>query len=78
MINLYDSHKRLLGIITENQLQFLVDSMEEESLEDQDYYLDAATLDYLEARGADADLLALLRDALGEHDGLTVRWSRSG
>ncbi len=77
MINLYDTHKRHVGTITETQLQFLQDSMEEESLEDQDYYLEAATLDYLEARGADAELLALLRGALGEHDGLTIRWNRN-
>ncbi|CUS01893.1 Monogalactosyldiacylglycerol synthase [Candidatus Promineifilum breve] len=77
MINLYDTHKQHIGAITEAQLQFLQDSMEEESLEDQDYYLEPATLDYLEARGADGELLALLRGALGEHDGLTVRWNRS-
>lgn len=77
MINLYDSHKRHLGTITEAQLQFLQDSMEEESLEDQDYYLEPATLDYLEARGADVELLGLLRGALGEHEGLTIRWKRS-
>lgn len=48
MINLYDTHKRHLGTITEAQLQFLIDSMEEESTTDQDYYIEPATLDYLE------------------------------
>ncbi len=78
MINLYDTHKRHVGTITEAQLQFLIDSMEEESTTDQDYYLDEATIDYLEARGADAGLVALLRGALGDHDGRTVRWERGG
>lgn len=76
MINLYDTHKRHVGAITEAQLQFLMDSMEEESTTDQDYYLEPATLDYLEARGADPELIALLRGVLGDHDGMTVRWER--
>lgn len=76
MINLYDTHKRNLGTITEQQLQFLIDSMEEESTTDQDYYLDSATLDYLEARGADQSLILFLRGVLGSHDGITVRWER--
>lgn len=76
MITLYDTHKRNLGTITETQLQFLIDSMEEESTTDQDYYLDAATVDYLEARGADQALILFLRGILGDHDGMTVRWER--
>lgn len=76
MIHLYDTHKRHLGTITDTQLQFLIDSMEEESTTDQDYYLEAATLDYLEARGADQELVLFLRGVLGDHDGLTVRWER--
>ena len=76
MITLYDTHKRNLGTITEAQLQFLIDSMEEESTTDQDYYLDESTLDYLEARGADQALILLLRGALGEHNGRTLRWER--
>lgn len=76
MITLYDTHKRNLGTITETQLQFLIDSMEEESTTDQDYYLDAATVDYLEARGADQSLILFLRGILGDHDGMTVRWER--
>ncbi len=47
MIKLYDTHKRSLGAITDGQLQFLIDSMEEESTADQDYYLESATLDYM-------------------------------
>lgn len=76
MVKLYDTHKRYLGDITETQLQFLIDSMEEESTTDQDYYLEAATLEYLEARGADQGLILQLRRFLGDHDGLTIRWSR--
>lgn len=78
MINLYDADSgALVGTITEAQLAFLIDSMEEESDDDQDYYVDENNLDYLEARGADKALLALLRSALGGKKGdATVRWSR--
>lgn len=76
MIHLYDTHGRPLGEISETHLQFLIDSMEEDSIDDQDYYLEAATLDYLEARGADMELVHFLRGLLGDHTGLTVRWSR--
>lgn len=76
MINLYDNRTDApLGTISETQLQFLIDSMEEESTTDQDYYLEAATLDYLEARGADMALVTLLRGVLGDRDGITIRWS---
>ena len=77
MINLYVNRSdRPLGVITEDQLQFLVDSMEEESTTDQDYYLDAATLGYLQARGAHGDLVAILQAALGDEQEVTIRWNR--
>ncbi|HRN68520.1 MAG TPA: galactosyldiacylglycerol synthase [Promineifilum sp.] len=76
MITLYDTHKRRLGTITDGQLQFLMDSMEEESTTDQDYYLESATLDYLEARGAEHELILFLRGVLDGHEGLTIRWER--
>jgi hypothetical protein len=77
MINLYNADSgALVGPISEEQLAFLVASMEEESDEDQDYYLDINTIDFLEARGADPALLKLLKSALGKGDNVSVRWSR--
>jgi hypothetical protein len=77
MITIYaGKSKTALGQLTEEQLQFLIDNLEEEWEGDQDYYLDLNTLDFLEARGADAGLLALLRQALGEKDEGTVRWGK--
>src|SRR5262249_45648717 len=63
-VNLTDSGTgRIVGRITEDQLQFLVDELEEESSEDRDYYIDAATIDVLASAGADADLIDLLKRA---------------
>ncbi|MDX1663430.1 MAG: hypothetical protein R3272_06520 [Candidatus Promineifilaceae bacterium] len=75
MIDLYDvASGEKIGEITESQLQFLIAWLEEESLEDQDYYINRATLDWLEKRGADDELLALLQRALGSREAMEIRW----
>ena len=65
---------RSLGTITEDQLQFLIDQMEEESETDQDYYINRDLLNTFKENGIDADLLAMLENALGERDGMEVEW----
>ena len=77
MVTLYDNDSgRALGTITEAQLQFLTDQLEEESPVDQDYYLTADTLEMLEQKGADAGLIATLRTAMGDRAELEIRWTR--
>jgi hypothetical protein len=77
MVKLYDAAtNEVLGEITEEQLQFLMDHFEEESLEDQDYYLNAVTLDMLAAQGADEALLGVLKTGMGKRGELEFRWSR--
>jgi hypothetical protein len=77
MIKLYDqAGGALLGEVSEEQFQFLVDLLEEESLEDQDYYLNQATLAMLEQAGADPQLLAVLRQGMGNREEMDIRWSR--
>ena len=65
----------VLGEITEEELRSLLDNLEEESLADTDYYITQDTLDYLATKGADARLVALLRQAIGAEDGIDIRWS---
>jgi processive 1,2-diacylglycerol beta-glucosyltransferase len=78
VVQLFDNDdNRLLGTITDEQLQFLADQLEEESADDTDYYVTADTLDMLAQAGADADLLRVLREALGEREGVEVHWVRS-
>jgi processive 1,2-diacylglycerol beta-glucosyltransferase len=67
-----------LGTISDAQLQFLVDQMEEESAADTDYYVSRDTLDVFEEQSADPALIALLRRALGEREGMEIRWERRG
>jgi len=64
-----------LGEISDAELKVLFDNLEEESREDTDYYITSDTVDYLESRGADAKLVAILRKAIGDSAGIDVRWS---
>jgi processive 1,2-diacylglycerol beta-glucosyltransferase len=78
VIRLFDNDSgRPLGTITEPQLQFLIDQLEEESPDDTDYYINRATLDLLASDGADPALLDVLRTALGDRDDMEIRWERS-
>lgn len=77
MVHLFDKQTGApLGTITDEQFQFLIDRLEEESPRDDDYYLNRATLDFLESEGADPELLAILRRALGDREEAEVRWTR--
>jgi hypothetical protein len=77
MIDLYNATtNQLLGSITEADLKVLIDALEEESELDQDYYIDSATIDVIADGKATEHLLGLLRKALGERDGVDIRWQR--
>lgn len=77
MIDLYlkDSNEPL-GSLTEAELQLLIDSLEETSPGDQDYFVDQATLDLLADGQATDHLIALLRRAVGSGDGVEIRWQK--
>jgi hypothetical protein len=78
MVQLFDKQTGAqLGSLSDEQFQFLVDRLEEESSADDDYYLNRTTVDFLESEGADAALIEVLRRALGDRDEAEVRWSRS-
>ena len=77
MIDLYNEEtNQLIGSITEADLKVLQDALEEESSEDQDYYIDRATIDVIGDGRATEHLLNLLRDAMGAGDGVDIRWER--
>ncbi len=77
MIDLYNAAtNQLLGSITEPDLQVLVDALEEESTQDRDYYIDAATIALIADGRATGHLVNLLRGALGSTEGVDIRWKR--
>ncbi len=74
-ITLYDTETgNAVGEITEAQLQFLKDQLEEESLTDTDYYINRAMVFFLEERGADDDLVNALYEMLKDRDEMELRW----
>lgn len=78
MIELRDKETgAFLGTITEAQLQFLIDQLEEESRTDKDYYINRDTLDVFQGQGIDQTLLTLLRQALGTRQEMEIEWSRT-
>jgi len=78
MIQLRDKETgSLLGSISEEDLQFLIDHLEEEYDEDTDYYLNRATLDMLKKEGANDALIGLLESALGDREDVEIEWSRT-
>jgi hypothetical protein len=77
MIDLYnDATNVLIGTMTEADLKVLQDALEEEGEDDQDYYIDQATLDVLGDGRATEHLMGLLRKALGTAEGVDIRWQR--
>ena len=67
-------HDNEIGIVTEDQVQFLIDNLEEEGLEDQDYYIDSDALSFLAENGCDEELLTMLTEALEGRINIDVRY----
>jgi hypothetical protein len=77
MIKLYKkSTNEFLGRVREEQFQVLPDYLEDESLDDRDYYITRETLDTLEQSGADPGLIQLLRAAMKPELALELRWEK--
>jgi len=68
-----DTQTRLREISPE-ELAFLQSHLEEESLEDQDYYIATVTVDIMEKKGESPALVQLLRENIGESDGAEFHW----
>ncbi len=64
-----------IGEITDDQLSFLIDMLEEEDVEDQDYWIDPMTLQYFQENDGDPGLIKLLQEAIGESEGIEIEWS---
>lgn len=78
MIQLYrQDETQPFAEITEAQLQFLEDELVEESTTDQDYAITPMTLALFVEDNVDPQLLALLKDALGDQGEIIIRWERA-
>ena len=75
-MKLYDSRSgALVGEVTEDDVQFLIDQLEEEHADDVAYYVSADTLEFLRSRNARPELLEVLTRAIAAQGDAELRWS---
>lgn len=67
-------HNDEIGVVTEDQVQFLIDNLEEEGVEDQDYYIDSDALSFLAENGCDEELFTMLTEALEGRVNVDIRY----
>ena len=78
MIRLFDcASDKQIGTISEEDLQFLIDQLEEEWEDDQDYYINRDTLALFAGNGAGAELMQILEEALGERNEMDIKWTKA-
>lgn len=75
MVKIFDKQNdSFLGEITEADLKLLQDNLEEESENDQDYYINPGTRDLLKSKGASEILQSVIDKALLGKDDVEIRW----
>jgi hypothetical protein len=62
-----------IGSISEEELNFLRDQLEEESSEDTDYYINRDELEILKEDGPPG-LISMLQQAIGDREGIEIEW----
>jgi hypothetical protein len=65
-----------LGTISEDELQFLTDQLEEEHADDRDYYISRDELGIMKENGAQPALVSLLEAAIADREGVEIAWSQ--
>lgn len=65
-----------IGYITNEQLQFLIDKLEEESSDDVDYYINIPTIESFQEQGAEQGLIDVLKKGLGDKEDMEIRYEK--
>jgi hypothetical protein len=77
MVKLFNKETgELIGDITETQLQFLIDNLEEESEDDVDYYINIPTIESFEEKGAESGLIEVLKKGLGNKEDMEIKYEK--
>jgi hypothetical protein len=77
MIRLFEkSTGREVAQITDEQLRYMVEQLEEETLTDRDYSITPLTIEYFASRGADQALIASLEKALNGREEVIIEWGK--
>jgi hypothetical protein len=78
MVKLFDKATgAFLGTITDEELQFLMDNLEEESLTDVDYYLNETMFASLKEKGMSETLVTLIQTAMGDKKEAEIRYEKA-
>ena len=67
----------ILGEISKEDLQVLIDALVEETETDTDYYINRQTLELLKEKGASETLMGLLEKGMGEREDMDIEWIES-
>ena len=80
MVKVYNkSTNELIGRISEDELGFLQDQLEEEGIDEHDYYLRRETIDeFQQSAGATEHLVTVLKTGLHNDEAIEIRWEREG
>jgi hypothetical protein len=77
MVKLFDKETgHQVAEITNEQFQFLMNNLEEESSVDEDYYFNEATIEMFKERGADEKLITILEKVISNKGEAELRWER--
>ncbi len=77
MFKLYDKETgKYLGQISDDEVQFLRDYMEEESMTDVDYYINKTIFNLLKEKGMSQNLAKLIQQAMGNKDEIEIRYEK--
>ena len=75
MIKLYNKDSNsFIGTITEEDLRLMKSVLVEESDTDSDYFINPDTISLIEDCNASPELVALLRAAVGDGEGIEITW----
>jgi hypothetical protein len=78
MVKVYNkATNELLGRITDDELAFLQDQLEEEGINDRDYYMRRETIEEFQASaGATEHLVTVLKTGLRNDEAVEIRWEK--
>lgn len=77
MIKIFNKEtNEFIGRISEGDIQFLADHLEEESIHDKDYYITRETVTQFPQQGASPKLMEVLEGGLRNGNAIEIRWER--
>ena len=77
MIKIFNKEtNEFIGRISEADIQFLADHLEEESIHDTDYYITSETVAQFPQQGASPKLIEVLQGGLRNGNAIEIRWER--